>query len=232
MSTFLCNCISCVHMDTFEGRCTKDTLDISDFVFDRERCEEAPKCYEDYLETPEYRQEFWMAVRDPQSGKIYRKRSAGKWIGINGIDLFTRERILPVEALQNLMDGCAPYIKCTEAHGICRGDERRVFAAGADTGIYKRATGCDVLSDLDGGDRKMKSTIINCDLCGRQIYKDGYFKREHGAIILRGKSLVPFIDEYMEGAKFSTWKRKKFHICQICVISLKAYCKERIAHED
>ena len=49
-------------MDTFEGRCTKDTLDISDFAFDRERCEEAPKCYEDYLETPEYRQEFWMAV--------------------------------------------------------------------------------------------------------------------------------------------------------------------------
>lgn len=115
MNTFICDRIGCVHMDTFEGRCAKDTLDIPDFDFAREHCDEAPKCYEDYLETPEYRQEFWMAVRDPQSGKICRKRSTGKRIGINGIDLFTRERIPPAEALQNLMDGDTPYIKCTEA---------------------------------------------------------------------------------------------------------------------
>lgn len=78
----------------------------------------------------------------------------------------------------------------------------------------------------------MKSTIINCDLCGGRILKDGYFKFERGAIVLRGKELVPFVVEYEERVKYSTWKRRKFHICPNCVEYLKKYCKERSAHED
>lgn len=67
----------------------------------------------------------------------------------------------------------------------------------------------------------MKCTIINCDMCGGRIYKDGWFAIKKGAIILRAKEL-----RELTGYDFnaSGWKRQEYHICPKCVEKIKEYC--------
>lgn len=73
----------------------------------------------------------------------------------------------------------------------------------------------------------MKHTIICCDLCNGRIYKDGYFKCEEGAISIRAKELRRFYDtDGMLGVfTYSTWKRRKYHICPKFVDKIKEVCK-------
>lgn len=80
----------------------------------------------------------------------------------------------------------------------------------------------------------MKHTIIACDLCNGRIYKDGYFKTEEGAISIRAKELrrIYQVDDVLGVVIYSTWKRKKYHICPKCVDKIKEICKGGKSDEE
>lgn len=72
----------------------------------------------------------------------------------------------------------------------------------------------------------MKHTIIECDLCGGRIFKDGYLKMEEGALRIRARQLKYLERHVGHGIyrRYPTWKRRKYHICPGCVRKIKQYC--------
>lgn len=66
----------------------------------------------------------------------------------------------------------------------------------------------------------MKCTIINCDMCGCRIYKNGWFRIEEGAVTITAKTLEKIGGEVVGLG----WKRRKYHICPQCVERVKGFC--------
>lgn len=118
---FSCNYTTCKYNDALNWYCTRDYLSVGDFCNDDE-----PNCFDSILDTPEYQQEYWKAIKI--GGKIYRRYVRGKCIKLNGFELFTRDHIPPEDTL-NALDEELPEgmenIKCTEPNtgfSICLAD--------------------------------------------------------------------------------------------------------------
>lgn len=71
----------------------------------------------------------------------------------------------------------------------------------------------------------MKCTIINCDMCGCRIYKNGHFRVERGVVTVRARALKWF-------GYCHKWKRQKYHICPQCVDKIKEYCSGEVRAND
>lgn len=109
MTTFVCDCTECRYNNAFEGRCTKDRLSIADFNDADD--ENAPACFESYRDREDYQEEYWITCKE--RGIIHRERRKGKKIEINGLVLYTQDRMPPTEVClkhADLTDG----IFCTE----------------------------------------------------------------------------------------------------------------------
>ena len=94
MVRFYCNsdCRDCAHINTRSFACEREVLNTEDFLGVRG---DVPQCYESYRDTPEYQNEYWIRVN--RDGVTYRKKEKGKRLEIEGLVLFTTERVPPRE---------------------------------------------------------------------------------------------------------------------------------------
>jgi len=99
MPTVICPNSMCIYNDEFEGRCTYDGC-----IHAEAECE----AFRSYREESDYQEEFWMACE--KHGKKYRTKHYGKRIEVNGITLYTMDRLPPREVWQDPRVG----IHCTE----------------------------------------------------------------------------------------------------------------------
>lgn len=86
MPTVICPNNICVHNDEFEGHCKYDGC-----IYAETECE----AFRSYQEAPDYQEEYWMACGS--HGEKYRTRHFGKRIEINGLTLYTQNRLPPQE---------------------------------------------------------------------------------------------------------------------------------------
>jgi hypothetical protein len=68
---------------------------MTDFIDDL-TAKELPACFESYKKLPEYQEEYWQQIN--VDGKYYRRMAHGRKIEVNGITLFTKDRVPPKEA--------------------------------------------------------------------------------------------------------------------------------------
>lgn len=71
----------------------------------------------------------------------------------------------------------------------------------------------------------MKTTIINCDMCGARIYRNGWFEVEAGAVAIRVEVLekMTCCDPGYYGRR---WVWRKCYICPRCVGKIKEMCRD------
>ena len=106
MPRVICGNTYCIHNDEFE--CTKDYLNVeADFV---EYDGDDIRCFEPYYDQPDYQEEYWKRIQ--KDGKTYKSAAKGKKVEVNGIVLYTSER-LPPEALWS-SENTVPVF-CTES---------------------------------------------------------------------------------------------------------------------
>lgn len=106
MPRLSCELTDCVFNDFSRAECKKDTVYPSDFQVDKN---DYYKCFKDYSDDAEYQEEYWRRVQ--RNGTIYREKAWGKKIEVNGIELFTCERIPPREKWK---DRNVTNVYCTE----------------------------------------------------------------------------------------------------------------------
>lgn len=99
MPTVICPNNACIYNDDFEGRCTYDGC-----IHAEVEC----MAFRSYMEQPDYQEEYWIACE--HEGEKYRTKTNGKRIEVNGLTLFTRDRLPP----QDLWSDPRASIFCTE----------------------------------------------------------------------------------------------------------------------
>lgn len=109
MTVFMCDYGDCMYNDSFEGKCTKELL--SSVYFWGTTDEDVPDCFESFLNMPEYQSEFWIAKKTNNGER--RARRKGKKLEVNGLTLYTRDRVPPLEDCKRHIE-LAHSIFCTE----------------------------------------------------------------------------------------------------------------------
>lgn len=99
MPTVICPNNYCIHNDEFEGVCKYDGC-----IHAEEECE----AFSSYRDESDYQDEYWMACET--QGKKYRTIHKGKRIEVQGLTLFTEDRLPPREEWDDPRAG----IHCTE----------------------------------------------------------------------------------------------------------------------
>ena len=99
MPIVICPNNMCIYNDEFEGRCTYDGC-----IHAETECE----AFRSYREESDYQEEFWMACE--KHGAKYRTKHYGKRIEVNGLILYTMDRLPPREAWHDQR----AEIHCTE----------------------------------------------------------------------------------------------------------------------
>lgn len=90
MPRLSCELTDCVFNDYSKAECKKDTVYPSDFLVGKH---DYYKCFKDYSDRAEYQEEYWRRVQ--RNGTIYKEKARGKKIEVNGLELFTCERVPP-----------------------------------------------------------------------------------------------------------------------------------------
>lgn len=90
MPRLSCELTDCIFNDYSKAECKKDTIYPSDFLTDKH---DYYKCFKNYSDEAEYQEEYWRRVQ--RNGTIYKEKARGKKIEVNGLELFTSERVSP-----------------------------------------------------------------------------------------------------------------------------------------
>lgn len=102
MTELKCMYQKCIHHNFLECTCQLESVRVEDI--------ESGECYETITEQAEYQTEYWIHCKDKRTGANFKRKKKGKRIEVDGVVLYTDEKIPPEAEWKNPQWD----IRCTE----------------------------------------------------------------------------------------------------------------------
>lgn len=102
MTELRCLYHNCKHYDLLSGICQLKYATVDEI--------ESGECYEPVNEQEDYQSEYWIHCKDKNSGVEYKEKKKGKRIEVDGVTLYTNEKLPPEDEWKNPQWD----IRCTE----------------------------------------------------------------------------------------------------------------------
>lgn len=102
MTELNCTYYQCIHNDFLSGVCQLKANTVYEI--------ESGECYEPVNDQEDYQTEYWIHCKDKGSGVEYKQKKKGKRIEVDGVVLYTNEKLPPEDEWKNPQWD----IRCTE----------------------------------------------------------------------------------------------------------------------
>lgn len=92
MTELHCSYHNCIHQDFLSGLCLLEAASVEEI--------ECGDCYEPVSEQADYKTEYWIHCKD-KKGVEYKQKKLGKRIEVDGVVLYTQDKLPPENAWSN-----------------------------------------------------------------------------------------------------------------------------------
>lgn len=93
MTELRCFYHNCIHHDMLSGICQLQAATVDEI--------ESGECYEPVSEQADYQTEYWIHCMDKDKGIEYKQKRKGKRIEVDGVVLYTQDKLPPENARSN-----------------------------------------------------------------------------------------------------------------------------------